>query len=117
MKNEEFQGFEILYGTSARDNDKISTELAEPNDFWFHAAGYAGTHLVVRNPDGLSELPRDVERYAAQLSIKNSKAKNARGKIDVHVAWAKDVRKPKGFPPGKVLLGNYRSLKVYPPKD
>lgn len=115
MKTEEFQGFEIIYGTSARENDTISTELADPNDFWFHAAGFAGTHLVVRNPDGLDELPREVVQYAAGLAVKNSKARKARGKIEVHLTRASEVRKPRGMPPGKVLIRNYRSVKVYAP--
>ena len=115
MKTEQFEGFEILFGTSARDNDKITTELANSEDFWFHAAGYAGTHLVVRNPDGLKDLPKTVEKYAAQLAVQHSKAKNARGKIEVHLARAGDVRKPRGMPPGKVLLRNFRSVKVYAP--
>ena len=113
MKTLEFEGFEIVYGTSARQNDTISTELAEGHDFWFHAAGYAGTHLIVRNPDRLTELPKSVEKYAAQLAVQNSKAKNARGKIEVHLAFARDVSKPRGMPPGTVLLKNYRSVKVY----
>ncbi len=113
MKSETFEGFEILYGTSAAQNDQISTRLAEADDFWFHAAGYAGSHVIVRNPDRLNSLPRPVERRAAQLAIKHSKARKAGGKIEVHVAWARDVKKPKGFPPGKVLLKDYRSIKVY----
>lgn len=115
MKTEQFQGFEIIFGTSARENDRVTTEIAHPHDFWFHAAGYAGTHLVVRNPDNLSGLPREVERYAAQLAVSHSKAKSARGKVEVHLARAGDVKKPKGMPPGKVLLKNYRSVKVYAP--
>ena len=115
MKTEDFEGFQIIYGTSARDNDKVSTEIAQAQDFWYHAAGFAGSHVIVQNPDGLSELPRNVERRAAELSVFHSKAKKARGKIEVHAAWAKDVRKPKGYPPGKVLLRNFRSLKVYSP--
>jgi predicted ribosome quality control (RQC) complex YloA/Tae2 family protein len=116
MKTEQFEGFEILYGTSAAQNDRISTELAEPDDFWLHAAGYAGSHVVVRNPDKLRALPREVEKYAAGLAVAHSKARTARGKIEVHLAWARDVKKPRGFPPGKVLLNSYRSLKVYPPE-
>lgn len=114
MKTESFEGFEILYGTSAAQNDKISTEIAEGEDFWFHAAGYAGSHVIVRNPDRLTTLPRPVERHAAQLAIKHSKAKNAGGKVEVHVAWARDVKKPRGYPPGKVVLKNHWSIKVYP---
>ena len=116
IKTENFEGFEIVYGTAAVDNDRISTELAEPQDFWFHAAGYAGSHVIVRNPKELRDLPSEVERHAAGLAVAHSKAKAAKGKIEVHVAWAGDVKKPKGFAPGKVLLKSFRSLKVYSPK-
>lgn len=115
MKTEQYEGFEILYGTSATQNDKISTELAQPDDFWLHAAGYAGSHVIVRNPDKLRELPREVERRAAEIAVANSKAKTARGKVEVHLTFARDVKKPKGFAPGKVLLNSHRSLKVYAP--
>jgi predicted ribosome quality control (RQC) complex YloA/Tae2 family protein len=117
MKSELFQGFEIVYGTSAVDNDRISTELAQPDDFWFHAAGYAGSHVLVRNPDKLADLPREVEKRAAGLAVLNSKARSAKGKIEVHLAWGRDVKKPKGYPPGKVLLKSHRSLKVYSPES
>jgi predicted ribosome quality control (RQC) complex YloA/Tae2 family protein len=116
MKTEQFQGFEIIFGTSASQNDIISTELAEPDDFWLHAAGYAGSHVIVRNPDKLRELPKDVEKHAAGIAVAHSKAKAAKGKVEVHLAWARDVKKPKNFPPGKVLLNGYRSLKVYSPQ-
>lgn len=115
IKEEEFEGFTLLYGTSARENDRVSTELAEPHDFWFHAAGYAGTHVLVRNPDRESSLPKSVEKHAAEIAVLHSKAKTAKGKIEVHLAWAKDVRKPPGFPAGKVLLSTYKTVKVYSP--
>jgi predicted ribosome quality control (RQC) complex YloA/Tae2 family protein len=117
VKTEQFEGFEIVFGTSAAQNDKLSTEMAQPDDFWFHAAGYAGSHVIVRNPDKLRELPREVEKRAAQIAIANSKARAAKGKVEVHFAWARDVKKPRGFPPGKVLLNSHRSLRVYPPQS
>lgn len=115
MKNESFEDFEILYGTSARENDRISVELAEPFDFWFHAAGFAGSHVIVRNPDKLDSLPRAVEKRAAELAVFHSKARKAKGKIDVHVTLARNVKKPKGWPPGKVTVKDYRTVKVYSP--
>lgn len=117
IKQVEYEGFELLYGTSARENDKLSLEMADAGDFWLHAAGYAGTHVVVRNPDGLSELPKRVEKYAAELAVLHSKAKNARGKIEVHLCRARDVSKPPSFPPGKVLVRKHTTVKVYSPKD
>lgn len=115
IKEEEFEGFTLLYGTSARENDRLSTEVADPDDFWFHAAGFAGSHVVVRNPERLGTLPKPVEKRAAEIAVLHSKAKTAKGKIEVHLAWAKDVRKPPNFPPGKVLLKTYKSVKVYSP--
>jgi len=107
-------GFEILVGKGARDNDRLTTGVAEPRDFWLHAAGYAGSHVVVRNPDELAELPRDVAQRAAELAAWHSKGRGARGKVEVHLCRAADVKKPRGYEPGKVLLRRWESLKVYP---
>ncbi len=106
-------GMEILVGRSASDNDVLSFKIAAQNDFWMHVAGESGSHVVIRNPDGLDALPRDTLRYAAALAVRYSKAKNA-GKVAVHVARVKDVKKPRGLAPGKVTLSRYKSVKVEP---
>lgn len=109
----ERDGFEILVGKGARQNDRLTFREAAPHDLWLHASGYAGSHVVVRNPDRLAELPRDVVECAAQLAVHHSKARDARGKIEVHVCRAADVRKPRGAPPGQVVLRGYDSVRVY----
>lgn len=106
-------GFEILVGKGARDNDRLTTRVAEPRDFWLHAAEYAGSHVVVRNPDELPELPRGVAQRAAELAAWHSKGRGARGKVEVHLCRAADVKKPRGYAPGKVLLRRWESIKVY----
>ena len=107
-------GWEVLVGRSARDNDELSLRVAEPDDVWLHAAGYAGSHVLVRNPERLSDVPSDVVRRAAELAAWHSKARGARGKVEVHVCRARDVSKPRGFPAGQVRLRAWTSLKVYP---
>lgn len=107
------EGFEILVGKGARENDQLTFREARPQDLWLHASGYAGSHVIVRHPDGL-EPPRDVVERAAGLAAFHSKAREARGKIEVHVCRAADVRKPKGFPAGKVQLKRWDSVRVYP---
>jgi predicted ribosome quality control (RQC) complex YloA/Tae2 family protein len=72
---------------------------------------------VVRNPDELAELPRAVVERAAELAAWHSKARNARGKVEVHLCRVADVRKPRGFAAGKVELRRWQSLKVYPKGD
>jgi predicted ribosome quality control (RQC) complex YloA/Tae2 family protein len=109
----EVDGFEIRVGKGARENDRLTFRGSSPHDLWLHAAGYAGSHVVVRNPDRLSALPRQVVERAAQLAAFHSKAREARGKIDVHVCRVADVRKPKGWPAGKVQLRSWESVKVY----
>jgi predicted ribosome quality control (RQC) complex YloA/Tae2 family protein len=76
-------------------------------------AGVPGSHVIVRNPDGLPELPREVLEAAAQLAAFHSKARGARGKVEVHVCRVADVSKPRGFAPGEVRLRRFDSLKVY----
>jgi predicted ribosome quality control (RQC) complex YloA/Tae2 family protein len=108
------EGFEILVGRGARENDDLTFGGAEPRDFWLHVAGYTGSHVVVRNPDELAELPRPVAQRAAELAAWHSKARAARGKVEVHLCRVADVRKPRGFPAGMVELRRWESLKVYP---
>jgi predicted ribosome quality control (RQC) complex YloA/Tae2 family protein len=110
----EFEGFEILVGKADADNDRLTFEIAEPRDFWLHVSGPAGSHVVVRNPEALAELPRSVVERAAQLAAWHSKARGARGKVEVHVCRVADVRKPRGFAPGQVLLKRWEAVKVYP---
>jgi predicted ribosome quality control (RQC) complex YloA/Tae2 family protein len=107
-------GFEVLVGKGARENDELSTREAAPHDLWLHAAGYAGSHVVIRNPERLQQLPRDVVEKAAALAAWHSKAREARGKVEVHLCPAGDVSKPRGFPPGKVVLRRWQSVRVYP---
>lgn len=107
-------GFDILVGKAARDNDRLTFGIAAPHDLWLHASGYAGSHVLVRNPEGIASLPREVIEAAAQLAAYHSKAREARGKVEVHSCRAADVRKPRGFPPGKVQLKRWDSIKVYP---
>lgn len=104
-------GMEVLVGRTARDNDALTFQIASQRDFWLHVAGCPGSHVIVRNPDGLSSLPRETLRFAAALAARHSKAKGA-GQVSVHVAQVKDVSKTRGAPPGQVSLKRYRSVRA-----
>lgn len=108
------EGFEVLVGKGAAENDALTFDLAEPRDFWLHVSGPAGSHVVVRNPEGLDELPREVVQRAAELAAWHSKARGSRGKVEVHLCRVADVSKPRGFAPGEVLLRRWTAVKVYP---
>jgi predicted ribosome quality control (RQC) complex YloA/Tae2 family protein len=106
-------GMTVLVGKTAEDNDILTLKLASPRDFWFHVAGEPGSHVVVRNPDNLDRLPRETERYAAALAAGYSKARKG-GRVSVHTCRCEDVRKPRGLPPGKVVLERFKNLQVAP---
>ena len=112
----ECEGFEILVGKGDEANDRLTFGVAEPRDFWLHVSGPAGSHVILRNPGNLrlDELPRAVVERAAELAAWHSKARGARGKVEVHLCRVADVRKPRGFAPGQVLLKRWDAVKVYP---
>ena len=111
----EIEGFEVLVGRGDAENDRLTFDVAAPTDVWLHVAGPAGSHVVVRNPrvQPLDAIPRSVIEQAAQLAAWHSKARGSRGKVEVHVCRVADVRKPRGSPPGQVLLRRWDAIKVY----
>jgi len=108
------EGFDVLVGRGDEENDVLTFDVADPDDLWLHVAGgTAGSHVVIRNPERLAELPPTVIERAAALAAWHSKARRA-GKVDVHVCRVRDVSKPRGMPPGKVLLARHDRVRVRP---
>ncbi|MGH7788086.1 MAG: NFACT RNA binding domain-containing protein [Candidatus Binatia bacterium] len=109
-------GMIVLVGKTAADNDVLSLKLAAPRDFWMHVAADSGSHVVIRNPDNLAVLPRDTAQFAAGLAARYSKARDG-GRVAVHVTTCAEVSKPRGFAPGKVLLGRYKTVHATPHRE
>ena len=107
------ENFEVLIGKGDADNDQLTFKVAAPLDLWFHVANAPGSHVVIRNPERIADLPRKVIERAAELAAFFSKARDG-GKVEVHYCRAADVSKPRGFPAGKVMLKQWKSLRVYP---
>lgn len=112
-RTEAVDGFEVLVGRGDAENDELTFGVAEPHDFWLHVAATPGSHVVVRNPERLPELPRGVLLRAAELAAFHSRSRSARGKVEVHVCRVSDVSKPRGFAPGEVALRRSDSVRVY----
>ena len=106
-------GMVILIGRTATDNDVLSLKLASPRDFWFHVSGESGSHVVVRNPDGLDALPRDTMRLAAGLAAGYSRARRG-GRLAVHMARCRDVGKRRGAQAGEVVLSRSETVRCDP---
>jgi predicted ribosome quality control (RQC) complex YloA/Tae2 family protein len=105
-------GYEILVGRAARDNDHLTFRVARPYDLWLHAADYPGSHVIVLNPTR-KEIPHRTIIEAAQLAASFSQARRD-GKVDVHYTQRKFLSKPKGAAPGLVRMSSFRSITVEP---
>jgi len=105
-------GFEILVGKRAKDNDQLTFKIAKSLDTWMHAADYPGSHVVIRNRDR-KEIPPATLLAAAQLAAFYSQGK-AQPKAAVHYTLKKFVNKPKGAAPGLVSLASFKTLLVEP---
>jgi superfamily II DNA/RNA helicase/DNA topoisomerase IA len=102
---------EIRVGKQAEDNDQLSLsdEYRDSTDWWMHASGCPGSHVVIRCGD--ETLPEEVVLDAAALAARQSKCQ---GKvIKVSLTRCRDVVKPRGAKPGLVqLVGNVRTVSV-----
>jgi predicted ribosome quality control (RQC) complex YloA/Tae2 family protein len=105
-------GYEILVGRAARDNDHLTFRVARPYDLWLHAADYPGSHVIVRNPTR-ADIPHRTIIEAAQLAAAFSQAKRD-SKVDVHYTQRKFLSKPKGAAPGLVRMSSFRTITVEP---
>ncbi len=106
------EGFEILVGRRAKDNDFLTFRVAKSLDLWLHAADYPGSHVVVKNPNR-QEIPPKTLLEAAQIAAFYSQAKS-QGKVAVHYTQKKFVNKPKGAVPGLVSLASFKTILVEP---
>lgn len=105
-------GYEILVGRAARDNDHLTFRVAQPNDLWMHAGDYPGSHVIVRNPTR-KEIPHRTIIEAAQLAGRFSQASED-SKVVIHYTERKWLSKPKGAAPGLVRMSRFKSLTVEP---
>ncbi|MDF1536646.1 MAG: NFACT family protein [bacterium] len=101
-------GFTILVGKSATDNEKVTFRAAGPNDLWLHARDYPGSHVVILT--GRRQVPDKVLYAAASLAAQGSGAKNDTAP-EIMVTERKWVRKLKGGKPGQVTVERFKTLR------
>ncbi|MCR4787151.1 MAG: NFACT family protein [Lachnospiraceae bacterium] len=102
------EGFHIYVGKNNIQNEYITFDLANGNDWWFHAKKIPGSHVIVKTEG--KELPDSVFEDAARLAAYYSKAKG-NSKIEVDYVRRKEVKHPNGSKPGFVVYyTNYSML-------
>lgn len=69
------EGFDIYVGKNNFQNEELSFKFASGNDWWFHAKGQPGSHVIVKTNG--KELPDSVYEEAAALAAYYSKGRQA----------------------------------------
>lgn len=110
----EIKGYPVWIGKNAKSNDKL-VQMAHKEDVWMHARKVAGSHLIIRMGNDKGMPPKDVLLEAASYAAFNSKAKGTK-LAPVIITKKKYVRKPKGAPPGAVLVDKESVEMVEPRK-
>ena len=101
-------GFHIYVGKNNFQNDELTFQFATGNDWWFHAKGRPGSHVIVKCEG--RELTDATYEDAARLAAFYSKAKG-QSKIEVDYLQKKNIKKPGGAKPGFVVYyTNYSML-------
>ncbi|KAL4552242.1 hypothetical protein Ndes2526B_g06467 [Nannochloris sp. 'desiccata'] len=108
-------GFTVLIGRNSKQNDYLTTRMAQATDVWMHARGVPGAHVLLRVPPGKEAADGDLQ-YTADLAAFFSRARSE-GKLDVTVANPAHITKPKGAKPGQVLVKQEKVLIGMPAKS
>ncbi len=106
-------GFRILVGRNNVQNDQLTLRTAHKSDIWLHTKNIHGTHVIIVS-DG-KPVSETAILEAAQIAAAHSKAKDS-AQVPVDYTAVKNVSKPSGAKPGKVIYVNYKTVYVTPKK-
>ena len=112
FKRFDYEGFVVLVGKNAKNNDLLTQRYAYKEDLWLHAKDVTGSHVVLKYRSG-KPFPKTVIEKAAQLAAYYSKRKND-SLCPVIVTPRKFVRKSKGMAEGQVQVEKEEVILVKP---
>ena len=102
-------GFDMYVGKNNLQNDELTFQFAKGGDWWFHAKGAPGSHVIVQTNG--QELPDRTYEEAARLAAYYSSNRNAE-KVEIDYIEKKHVKKPNGAKPGFVVYYTNYSMMI-----
>ena len=102
-------GFDIYVGKNNFQNDELTFQFASGNDWWFHAKGVPGSHVILKSEG--RELPDRAFEEAGRLAAYYSKNRGG-DKVEIDYVEKKHVKKPGGGKPGFVVYYTNYSLVI-----
>ena len=102
-------GFHMYVGKNNFQNEELTFKFAVGNDWWFHAKGCPGSHVIVKTNG--EELPDRTFEEAARLAAHYSQNKKA-DKVEIDYVEKKHVKKVAGAKPGFVIYHTNYSMVI-----
>lgn len=102
-------GFHIYVGKNNLQNDELTFKFASGNDWWFHAKGTAGSHVILKSEG--KEVPNRAFEEAGRLAAYYSKSRGNE-KVEIDYVEKKHVKKPGSAKPGFVVYYTNYSLMI-----
>lgn len=102
-------GFHIYVGKNNLQNDELTFKFASGNDWWFHAKGTAGSHVILKSEG--KEVPDRAFEEAGRLAAYYSKSRGNE-KVEIDYVEKKHVKKPGSAKPGFVVYYTNYSLVI-----
>lgn len=102
-------GYHMYVGKNNLQNDELTFRFAVGNDWWFHAKGCPGSHVIVKTNG--EELPDRTFEEAGKLAAYYSKNRGNE-KVEIDYIEKKHVKKPAGGKPGFVVYYTNYSLMI-----
>ena len=100
-------GYHMYVGKNNLQNEELTFQFATGNDWWFHAKGCPGSHVIVKtNGD---ELPDRTFEEAGKLAAYYSQNRGNE-KVEIDYIQKKHIKKPAGARPGFVIYHTNYSL-------
>ena len=104
-------GYHIYVGKNNYQNEELTYKFATGNDWWFHAKGIPGSHVIVKSEG--RELPDRVFEEAGALAAFYSKGRENE-KVEIDYIQKKNIKKVAGAAPGFVIYHTNYSLIAEP---
>lgn len=104
-------GFDFFVGKNNLQNEAVTFELASGNDWWFHAKGIAGSHVIAKT-GGRELTDKGFEEAAALAAWYSSAPRDS--KCEVDYTRRKEIKKPGQYKPGLVIYHSNYSMMVTP---
>ena len=103
-------GWHILVGRTASENDELLRHHVKGQDWWLHTRDWPGGYVFIKNQNGKS-VPLDILLDAGNLALFYSKGRKD-GKGDLYYTQVKHLRRAKNAPKGTVLPSNEKNLSI-----